>query len=149
MSLSLVGPNTCFKKAIMYADSLYALLAAPEEFEFEVSVYRADLYSVQIVGAGYPAETAAAFARLIVDWEARIRFHLLPEESIPAGVYALTFSEARLLVAGAGAVYTLHDRPVEVVLVDDRECARGCGAGARRSGSSVETTTAWVPTAPE
>ena len=146
MSLSLVGPNTCFKKAIMYADSLYALLAAPEEFEFEVSVYRADLYSVQIVGAGYPAETVAAFARLIVDWEARIRFHLLPEERIPAGVYALTFSEARLLVAGAGAVYTLHDRPVEVVLVDDPEWARGCGT--RRFDSSAETATAWVPTAP-
>lgn len=117
MSYAPACVTTPFKKAILYADSLYALLATPIEFEVEVSIHSTDLYSVQIVGAGYSLATAAGFSRLIFDWEARIRFHLLPEENIPPGTYTPIFAANQLLVTKNTAVYALSDRPVEVGLM--------------------------------
>lgn len=107
-----------FKKAILYADSFYALLATPIEFQLTVKAYGTDLLAAEIIGDGYPYETSVAFTKLIFNWEAWIRFHLLPEENIPPGTYTLIFSKDQLLVTDDVDVYTLHDRPVEVVLID-------------------------------
>jgi hypothetical protein len=105
-----------FKKAILYADSLYELLATPIEFQLEVTAYGSELLAARIIGDGYPHETSAAFTRLIFDWEAQILFHLLPEAQIPVGTYTLIFSGEQLLATDETDAYPLSDRPVEVVL---------------------------------
>lgn len=112
-----------FHAARLTADSLYALLATPIEFQLEVLPPEpgAALVSARVRGDGFPPEVQEAFGELILDWEATIAFSLPAAAGPPPGLYALTLEDEQLHAVSDERFYPIADRQVELVLSAEEE----------------------------